>query len=87
VKTSVAGVLGLSFAVTFLGFAAPASARKGRSGRPAQTASRRAAQLRDDHRVAVQPFEGGANAGSLRSLVSRIVRGHGFRAVTTLPHY
>ena len=86
-KTSVAGVLGLSCALTLLGVASPASARKSRSGRPTQTANRRAAVLRNDHRVAVQPFEGGANAGSLRSLVTRIVRGHGFHPVTSLPHY
>lgn len=86
-KTSVAGALGLSFALTLLGLAPPAAARKSRGGGQAQTASRRAAALRDDHRVAVQPFEGGSSAGSLRALVSRIVRGHGFRPVTTLPHY
>jgi len=87
VKTCVAGVLGLSFALALLGFTSSASARKSRGGGPAQAASRRAAELRDDHRVAVQPFEGGANAGSLRALVSRVVRGHGFRPVTNLPHY
>jgi len=86
VKTSVAAVLGLSFALPLL-FTTPASARKNRGGRPAQTSARRNAALRDDHRVAVQPFEGGGNAGALRALVSRVVRGHGFRPVTTLPHY
>jgi hypothetical protein len=85
VKTSVAAVLGLSFALPLL--ATPASARKNRGGRPAPTSVRRDAALRDAHRVAVQPFEGSANAGPLRALVSRIVRGHGFRPVTTLPHY
>ncbi|HEY8924284.1 MAG TPA: hypothetical protein VIU64_07880 [Polyangia bacterium] len=85
-KTRSAAVLGLSLALTLL-FSPTASARENRGGRAAQTSNRRGATLRDDHRIAVQPFEGGANAGPLRALVSRIVRGHGFRPVTTLPHY
>ena len=36
-------------------------------------------------RVAVQPFEGPAS-DSMRALVVRIVRGRGFRAVTSIPH-
>lgn len=37
-------------------------------------------------KVAVQPFEG-ANSESLRGLVVRIVRGRGFRPMTSLPRY
>ncbi len=36
--------------------------------------------------IAVQPFEG-TSGPPLRALVSRIVRGRGFHAVTSLPHY
>ena len=38
-------------------------------------------------KVAVQPIDGPANTSALRSLVVRIVRGRGFRAVTNLPRY
>ena len=39
-------------------------------------------------KVAVQPFDGpGQNTGELRDLVVRIVRGRGFRPMTSLPHY
>lgn len=37
-------------------------------------------------RVAIQPLQGTSGA-ALRALVSRIVRGRGYRAVTSLPHY
>lgn len=72
--------------------AAPAWARPSRDYRTtratrATPSSRRAAELRKDHRVAIQPFEGGTSAAPLRSLVTRIVRGHGFRPVTSIPRY
>ncbi|MEP6652151.1 MAG: hypothetical protein ABJA82_02270 [Myxococcales bacterium] len=39
-------------------------------------------------KVAVQPFDGpGPDADELRSLVVRIVRGRGFRPMTSLPRY
>jgi hypothetical protein len=74
VKTTFALVLGL----TLVGAGFPAFAR-----------SRRTHPRRHNGPdvVAVQPFEGGTNASPLRSLVSRIVRGRGFRPITSLPHY
>jgi hypothetical protein len=44
----------------------------------------RAAAADEAQRVAVQPFEGPSGA-SVRQQIARMVRGHGFRAVTSIP--
>ena len=83
VKNRLALVLGL----TLVAGASPADARSAHGGRRQTGGAGRGHASRVTPRVAVQPFEGGASGAPLRSLVSRIVRGHGFRPVTTLPHY
>jgi hypothetical protein len=86
VKTTLALVLGL----TLVGAGFPAFARSRRShdvGGQQVERPRRGKRHNGADVVAVQPFGGGSNAAPLRSLVSRIVRGRGFRPITSLPHY
>lgn len=59
----------------------PANTAQARGRRPMRSPRAVGGQV-----VAVQPIEGSQGA-PLRALVSRIVRGRGFRAMTTLPHY
>jgi hypothetical protein len=79
-------LLTLCVGLALAGFGPAAHARAGhRTGR----ASARGARARTNgsgQLVAVQPFEG-TNGAPLRALVSRIVRGRGFHAVMSLPHY
>jgi len=71
-------LLGVALPVlVLLGLANMAEARGRRAGHPRSPAG----QV-----VAVQPIEGEQGA-PIRALVSRIVRGRGFRAMTNLPHY
>ena len=86
VKRSFASAIAVALViVTSASVASARSNRSGRAGRGGATVSRRGPTSRGG--VAVQPFEGGSGAAPLRSLVSRIVRGRGYRSVTSLPHY
>lgn len=91
VRTSVTARTALALVFT-LGISllwAPPPASAARSGtwrgRGGQGAAR--ARVRGDgSKVAVQPFDG-PRTDSLRGLVVRIVRGRGFRPMTSLPRY
>jgi hypothetical protein len=84
VKTTLALFVGLAFALM------GATTTQARSGHAATRGRSSAQSVRPpagrSEKVAVQPIEG-TNGDVLRSLVSRIVRGRGYRAVTSLPHY
>lgn len=81
-KLSVALVIGVCLACV----AGPARARSQPATRGRSAARAHARASGAGRFVAVQPFEG-TNGPPLRALVSRIVRGRGFHAVTSLPHY
>lgn len=67
---------------------APACAARRTIGRGAASRGRGTATASAvKGKVAVQPIDGPANMSALRALVVRIVRGRGFRTVTSLPRY
>jgi hypothetical protein len=84
----------LAAAATFV-FAA--ATLVGMTGSPAQAAARRSrANAARPHapapatvrgKIAVQPIDGPTNMESMRGLVVRIVRGRGYRTMTSLPRY
>lgn len=82
-RATVSFLLAFSLLLT----ASASQARAGRTrGRAPTEAGRPRSNTTVGERVAVQPLEG-AGGAALRALVSRIVRGRGYRPVTTLPRY
>jgi hypothetical protein len=91
---AVGTAFAFAFALMSIAAAAgPAQARQRAAGKGRAAVSQRSngaraasSQQRGGGRIAVQPISG-ASGQALRSYVTRLVRGRGFRPVTSIPHY
>jgi len=68
-----------------IGSPAVAAARRARAAGAGRSRGRATAAARG--KIAVQPIDGPTNMEAMRGLVVRIVRGQGFRTMTSLPRY